>query len=178
MIAQIYAGIAFYTEYELYRLALAFYCIGSLDLLGVVEEQVSLQDRNLWKLWLWEQQTRKRIQSESPVPQNTMYVCSHFSTSLRRKIRYGIQAEPVHDSATHSFTRTRTRTSGKQTRSPWKALTASVVQESEYGSYDTPHIIMTYTALISLAILRDDFATLDRAGLLCFLSTCQREDGR
>ena len=57
-------------------------------------------------------------------------------------------------------------------------MTAPIVQESEYGSYDTPHIIMTYTALISLAILRDDFATLDRAGLLRFLNTCQREDGR
>jgi len=37
---------------------------------------------------------------------------------------------------------------------------------------------VTYTALLSLAILRDDFKRLDRAGLLKFLRACQREDGR
>ena len=51
-------------------------------------------------------------------------------------------------------------------------------QELEYTDYDTPHIIMTYTALLSLAILRDDFSRLDREGLLQFLRACQRKDGR
>lgn len=37
---------------------------------------------------------------------------------------------------------------------------------------------MTYTALMSLAILRDDFTRLDRAGILRFVRSCQREDGR
>ena len=37
---------------------------------------------------------------------------------------------------------------------------------------------MTYTALMSLAILRDDFTKLDRAGILHFVRSCQREDGR
>jgi len=36
---------------------------------------------------------------------------------------------------------------------------------------------MTYTGLLSLAILRDDFSRLDRQGLLRFLRACQREDG-
>jgi geranylgeranyl transferase type-1 subunit beta len=52
------------------------------------------------------------------------------------------------------------------------------IQELEHTDYDTPHIIMTYTALLSLAILRDDFSKLDREGLLQFLRACQREDGR
>lgn len=47
-----------------------------------------------------------------------------------------------------------------------------------YGEYDSPSLIMTYAALLSLAILRDDFARLDRAGLVQFLRACQREDGR
>lgn len=51
-------------------------------------------------------------------------------------------------------------------------------QELEYTDYDTPHIIMTYTALLSLAILRDEFSRLDREGLLKFLRACQRDDGR
>ena len=37
---------------------------------------------------------------------------------------------------------------------------------------------MTYTALLSLAILRDDFSRLDRAGLVNFIRNCQRDDGR
>ena len=37
---------------------------------------------------------------------------------------------------------------------------------------------MTYTSLLALAMLRDDFSQLDRAGLLTFLRACQREDGR
>ena len=52
------------------------------------------------------------------------------------------------------------------------------IQELEYTDYDTPHIIMTYTALLSLAILRDDFSRLDREELLHFLRACQRQDGR
>lgn len=37
---------------------------------------------------------------------------------------------------------------------------------------------MTYTAILTLAILRDDFEQLDREGILRFLGSCQRQDGR
>ena len=37
---------------------------------------------------------------------------------------------------------------------------------------------MTYTALLALAILKDDFSKLDRPGLITLLRACQREDGR
>lgn len=37
---------------------------------------------------------------------------------------------------------------------------------------------MTYTALLTLAILRDDFSRLDKHGILVLLKSCQREDGR
>ena len=37
---------------------------------------------------------------------------------------------------------------------------------------------MTYTAILSLAILRDDFSRLDREGLVEFIKSCQCEDGR
>jgi geranylgeranyl transferase type-1 subunit beta len=39
-------------------------------------------------------------------------------------------------------------------------------------------MIVTYTALIALAILKDDFTRLDRRGLVTFLRSSQREDGR
>ncbi|KIJ54512.1 hypothetical protein M422DRAFT_152995 [Sphaerobolus stellatus SS14] len=43
--------------------------------------------------------------------------------------------------------------------------------------YDQPHLIMTYTALLSLSILRDDFSRLDHAGILKFLKSTQHLDG-
>lgn len=38
-------------------------------------------------------------------------------------------------------------------------------------------LIMTYGAILSLAILRDPFTKLDREGLVKFLGTCQKDDG-
>ncbi|TFY65056.1 hypothetical protein EVJ58_g2208 [Rhodofomes roseus] len=49
--------------------------------------------------------------------------------------------------------------------------------DPNHGEYDVPHLIMTYTALLSLAILRDDFSKLDRPGILHFVRSCQQEDG-
>lgn len=43
---------------------------------------------------------------------------------------------------------------------------------------DPPHLIMTYTALLALAILRDDFSQLNRGGLIGLIRATQREDGR
>jgi hypothetical protein len=40
------------------RLALAFYCLGSLDLLGLLKEKTNETDRETWRKWIWEQQTR------------------------------------------------------------------------------------------------------------------------
>lgn len=51
-------------------------------------------------------------------------------------------------------------------------------QTARYTDYDTPHIIMTYTALLTLAILRDDFSRLEKQGILLLLKACQRKDGR
>jgi geranylgeranyl transferase type-1 subunit beta len=40
------------------RLALGFYCIGTLDLLGLLQAKTTEIDRTLWREWIWEQQTR------------------------------------------------------------------------------------------------------------------------
>jgi geranylgeranyl transferase type-1 subunit beta len=54
----------------------------------------------------------------------------------------------------------------------------SNMKAEEYSDHDTPQIIMTYTALLSLSILRDNFSRLDRKGVLKFLKSCQNSDGR
>jgi geranylgeranyl transferase type-1 subunit beta len=40
-----------------------------------------------------------------------------------------------------------------------------------------PHLIMTYCALLALAVLRDDYAPLDRAALKRMVGACQDADG-
>ena len=39
-------------------------------------------------------------------------------------------------------------------------------------------MVITYTALITLAILRGDFTRLDRKGFVMFLKSSQKDDGR
>ncbi|KAH7872277.1 terpenoid cyclases/protein prenyltransferase alpha-alpha toroid [Lentinula edodes] len=109
------------------RMAIAFYCLGSLDLLKMLQDKTSQTDRESWKEWIWEQQTRGK---------------------------YGSGFRP----------------------SPFMA--SSMPSEgTRYTDYDTPHIIMTYTALLTLAILRDDFSRLEKQGILLLLKACQRKDG-
>lgn len=45
------------------------------------------------------------------------------------------------------------------------------------SKYDPPFLIMTYAAILSLAILRDPLDKLDRAEILKYLHLSQREDG-
>ncbi len=40
-----------------------------------------------------------------------------------------------------------------------------------------PHLIMTYCALLALAVLRDDYELLDRAALKRMVGGCQDADG-
>src|ERR1700722_20990981 len=37
-------------------MAVVFYCIGTLDLLGMLKERTSENDRESWRDWIWEQQ--------------------------------------------------------------------------------------------------------------------------
>ncbi|KAI0927734.1 hypothetical protein AcW1_007107 [Taiwanofungus camphoratus] len=118
-------GIQLITIRLLPSIAVVFYCLGTLDLLGALESKTNDAERRAWRDWLWEQQTYGK---------------------------YGTGFKP------------------SSYMTPGERL-------NEYSEYDTPHLIMTYTALLSLAILRDDFTELDRSGIVKFLRACQREDG-
>ncbi|KAF5335025.1 hypothetical protein D9758_016190 [Tetrapyrgos nigripes] len=110
------------------RLAIIFYCIGTLDLLGLVPDKVSEADMEMWREWIWEQ-----------------YVSGPYGAGFR----------PSPFMNTNS-----------------SANEASALQPS--SPYDTPHLITTYTAILTLAILRDDFKRLDRQGLRRLVGSCQR----
>ncbi|KAG2009804.1 geranylgeranyltransferase type I [Coprinopsis cinerea AmutBmut pab1-1] len=109
------------------RLGVAFYSLGTMDLLGALPEQRE-RDREIWTEWLWEQQTEGECGS-------------------------GFRPSPF--------------MTGKHPEDVTVPCT----------KYDSPHVIMTYTALLSLAMLRDDFSKLNRAGIIKFLRNCQRPDG-
>ncbi|KAG0704867.1 terpenoid cyclases/protein prenyltransferase alpha-alpha toroid [Suillus ampliporus] len=108
------------------KLALSFYCLGSLDVSDELEKKSRDWEREQWREWIWSQQTRG--------PYGTGFRSSSYMTTEK--------------SATE-----------------------------EYSDHDTPQIIMTYAALLSLSILRDNFSRLDRKGLLDFLRSCQNSDG-
>ncbi|KAJ6554922.1 terpenoid cyclases/protein prenyltransferase alpha-alpha toroid [Mycena vulgaris] len=109
-------------NFDASRMAIVFYCVGTLDLLGVLQDETNEMERASWRNWIWEQ-----------------YAAGRYGT--------GFKPGPF-------MTRT-----------------------STHCDQDSPHIIMTYTALLSLSTLRDDFARLNRPGLLKFVRACQNLNG-
>ncbi|KAI8986274.1 terpenoid cyclases/Protein prenyltransferase [Trametes punicea] len=112
-------------EVDSSRIAVVFYCLGTLDILDMLSSKTEELEREAWRSWLWEQQISGR---------------------------YGTGFRP----------------------SPYMTPEDFSGNPSEY---EEPHLVMTYTALLSLSILRDDFSALDRKGVLRFLGSCQQEDG-
>ena len=43
------------------RMAIAFYCLGTLDVTGVAERQISPTDRKSWKEWIWDQYVGREL---------------------------------------------------------------------------------------------------------------------
>ncbi|TBU21837.1 terpenoid cyclases/Protein prenyltransferase [Dichomitus squalens] len=107
------------------RMAVIFYCLGTMDILSTLQSQSGEQDRESWKEWFWEQQ-----------------ISSPYGTGFR----------------------------------PSTYMTPEYYN-GEPSEYDTGHLVMTYTALLCLSILRDDFSNLDRRGILHLLRSCQQPDG-
>ncbi|KAH9990286.1 terpenoid cyclases/Protein prenyltransferase [Russula vinacea] len=106
-------------EMDASRMAIAFYCLGTLDVTGIAERQISPTSRKSWKEWIWDQYAEGGFH---PGP---------FVSPARG---------------------------------------AGVVATA-------PHLIMTYCALLALAVLRDDYALLDRAALKRMVGACQDADG-
>ncbi|KAH8086008.1 terpenoid cyclases/Protein prenyltransferase [Cristinia sonorae] len=121
-------------EADTSRLAVGFYCLGVMDMLGLLESKINETERERWRDWVWNQQSSGT---------------------------YGTGFRP-----------------GPYMTGQDSLCWSDVTQPGdEYSEYDTPHLIMTYTALLSLAILRDDFKRLEKKGILKFLRSCQRSDG-
>jgi len=115
------------------RMAIAFYCLGTLDVTGLAEQKISHVDRDSWKEWIWDQ-----------------YVEGGFHPGPFVSVRSG---------------------GGDRAQQPQQ-------QRSQSQSLAVaPHLIMTYCALLALAVLRDDYTLLDRAALARMVGACQDEEG-
>lgn len=55
---------------------------------------------------------------------------------------------------------------------------SSLEYPSSMRDLDPPHLAMSYTALLILAVLEDDFTRLDRQAMLECVARCQTADGR
>ncbi|KAJ7149043.1 terpenoid cyclases/protein prenyltransferase alpha-alpha toroid [Mycena crocata] len=115
------------------RMAIIFYCVGTLDLLGVLPQETNEIDRLSWRTWIWEQ-----------------YAAGRYGT--------GFKPGPF------------------MTR-PSVPATHCLIAFQTPSDQDSPHLIMTYAALLSLSMLHDDFSRLNRAGLLKFVASCQNRNG-
>ncbi|OCB88960.1 hypothetical protein A7U60_g3915 [Sanghuangporus baumii] len=129
---------------------MCFYCLGALDILGLLETKVKEADREAWRV----EEVPDSNPNGSRDDEDRRWI-GGFRPGPFMHVEFG------RDEATP-----KTRTAG--------ALMGST---STHGEADPPHLIMTYTALLALAILRDDFGNLDREGLVNLLRTTQRPDG-
>ncbi|KAH9983703.1 terpenoid cyclases/protein prenyltransferase alpha-alpha toroid [Russula compacta] len=110
-------------EMDASRMAIAFYCLGTLDVTGLAEHKMSPTDRESWREWIWSQ-----------------YIGGGFLPG------------------------------------PFVS-TASGGSVGDSRGVAAPHLIMTYCALLALAVLRDDYALLDRAALARMVGACQDAEG-
>lgn len=99
-------------------MTLAYFCLGALDLLDLIETKLSSQERQEYIDWIYDQQLDQ---------EHGGGFCS----------------------------------------SPYVPL-----------SIAKSNLAMTYTAILNLAILRDDFSRLDRVAVLSHIRSLQQPDGR
>lgn len=100
------------------RMTLAYFCLGALDLLQVIDTKLTLEERVEYIDWIYDQH-------------------------LDLERGGGFCASPF--------------------------LPRSIAKSN---------LAMTYTALLNLAILRDDFKRLDKAAILSHIHSLQQADGR
>ncbi|TDL19749.1 terpenoid cyclases/Protein prenyltransferase [Rickenella mellea] len=118
-----------FAEADTSRVAIGFYCLGALDILGLLSQKVNESVRQGYIDWIYNQQT-----------------ASPLGTGFRP--------------------------------SPYSSVSTSASDSQQDDHlFDRPNLIMTYTALLSLAILRDDLTRVDRKGLVNLVRHSQQDDG-
>ncbi|KAL5501803.1 CDC43 [Sanghuangporus vaninii] len=178
--ARCLAGLpATMAEADSSRMAIGFYCLGALDILGLLETKVKEADREAWRAWIWAQQVRR-----PPGPGHSSNAENSGSKTRSRSGRGAVldcNPDGSQDDEDQKwiggfrpgpFMHVEL---GRDESTPETRSTGTSMSTHEEA--DPPHLIMTYTALLALAILRDDFSHLDRDGLVNLLRATQKPDG-
>jgi hypothetical protein len=146
------------------RMAVGFYSLASLDLFGAVFSKTKEMDRKDWIEWIWAQYICTCRPSHPPRNHShPIAPATNEGTGFR-----GGDSLDFTDAEVRTFSKTRRDNSPK----------TAVLTKTETSIVDPPNLIMTYAAILSLAILRDDFSRLDKTGLQKFVARCQNPDGR
>ncbi|KAI5118078.1 hypothetical protein M0805_009158 [Coniferiporia weirii] len=146
------------------RVAVGFYCLGALDVLGLLDAKAKSADRTAWRAWIWEQQVVRRRRDGT----GTGTGAGSSGPAYVNEAEGG--GGPGEDEHVGGFRPGPfMHTGGPEA--------VDVLDVDVDADADPPHLIMTYTALLSLAILRDDFTRLDRGGLVGLLRATQQVDG-
>ncbi|KIY72664.1 terpenoid cyclases/Protein prenyltransferase [Cylindrobasidium torrendii FP15055 ss-10] len=111
-----------------------------------------------WRAWVWEQQVHSGGFRAGPHART-----SSSSSSSPSPLPHA-QASSAQNKAQASSAQN-------------KAQASSVQNKAKTEEYGTGHMVMTYTALLTLGALRDDFRLLDREKLKVFLGRCQTGEG-
>ncbi|CAG8457378.1 10309_t:CDS:2 [Paraglomus occultum] len=150
-----------YTNNDTNRMTLAFFGLGGLDLLNMIETIYSAEQREQWIDWIYAQQ----ILPDKDNPGKLL------NTLLRSNVpRLKFQSlRPWLELNRHIC--------GFR-GSPFSGLPYSRegCRESRFP-FDAAHLAMTYTALCSLLILGDDFSRIDRGAIINGLTYLQKDDG-
>ncbi|KAL5519823.1 hypothetical protein ACEPAG_1483 [Sanghuangporus baumii] len=176
--ARCLAGLpATMAEADSSRMAIGFYCLGALDILGLLETKVKEADREAWRVWIWAQQVRR--------PPDMGHSSNSENSASASNAGSGIGKDAVPDcNLDGNQDDEDQRWIGGFRPGPFMHVEFRRDESTPEGSTSThgeeadpPHLIMTYTALLALAILRDDFTQLDREGLVNLLRATQKSDG-
>jgi hypothetical protein len=52
-------GVLILDGFLFFRMAIGFYCLGTLDVTGFAERKITRSDREGWKAWIWDQYVGK-----------------------------------------------------------------------------------------------------------------------
>lgn len=156
-----------YVNADTQRVTIAFFCLSALDLLGALATgpaeqtpKVGPDEQQAYREWLWSLQlgelrdpcSRQKGRDILTVHQPTSPSLTFFV--IDESLGGGFVGSPAVPTVRHGSA-TKTNPLPRQ-----------------------GHLAMTYAALLSLAILRDDFSRLDGCGVRTLLRNTQQSDGR
>jgi geranylgeranyl transferase type-1 subunit beta len=161
------------------RMTLAYFCLSSLALLP--SSAVSTADSSLSALEVMLKPAQKEgfasWVNEQQLPTGGFRGSDALSSGKGCMLPFLLLFFLVNThQLSHSSGEASSTPSSDPAPSPSSSTSFSSPPTSSFSFLCFPHIIQSYTALLILALLDDDFSRLNRRGLLDFIGACQNAD--